>query len=140
MSWTMAGIRSGLSTRLSGVGVTVYDTWPSVPTIPAALIGLASENPVDYDDSYDEAATLRLVVTVLVQKVVDQVAQTSADTFINPTGATSIRAALNATRSAGVWDYVVVRGAARYGQYEFGATETALRYLGVEFNLDVGVS
>ena len=30
-------------------------------------------------------------------------------------------------------------GAGKFGQYEFGTGETAARYLGVEFNLEIGV-
>src|SRR5262245_32920543 len=101
MSWTVAGIRSGLATRLATVTglVTVYDKWPSVPVVPSALVGFANENPVDYDDSVDEAATLRLVVTVLVQKGEENIAQATVDGFIDPTGAASVRAALNASKS-----------------------------------------
>lgn len=142
MSWTMAGIRSGLATRLATLtpSVVAYTQWPDQPLVPSALIGLAGDNPVDYDDSYDEAATLRLTVTVLVQRILTTVASDAVDAFINPTGTGSVRAVLNATRSAGVWDFVAVKGAGRYGQYEFGTGDTAMRYLGVEFTVEVGVS
>ena len=147
MSWTMAGIRAGLATRLGTLTptVVVYSQWPAQPVVPSALIGLTGDNPVDYDDSVDEAATLRLTVTVLVQQIVTTVAADTVDAFIDPSGAGSVRAALNASKSAGVWDFVIVKGAGRYGQYEFGADNPqtgaqALRYLGVEFNLEVGVS
>lgn len=140
MAWTMAAVRSGLKTRLATIsGLTVYDTWPSAPVVPGALIAPATDNPVDYDDSMEGAATLRLVVTVLVQKVVESVAQNAADEYLNFTGSKSIAAAVNSAALANAWEYVAVRGAARYGQYEFGSAETALRYLGVEFNLVIGV-
>lgn len=142
MAWTMSGIRSGLATRLGNLTptVVVYSQWPDQPIVPSALIGLAGDNPVDYDDSVDEAATLRLTVTILVQQVVTSVAADTVDAFINPTGAGSVRAALNAAAVAGVWDFVAVRGAGRYGLYEFGTGASAMHYLGIEFHVDVGVS
>ncbi len=143
MSWTMAAVRSALTTRLQAIttpsSLIVYSQWPALPVVPAALISLAGDNPVDYDDTMEGAATLHLIVDLLVQKVIESVAADAADAYIDPTGAKSIRAALNAGAVAGAWEFVVVKGAGRYGQYQFGTGDTATNYLGVEFRLDVGV-
>ncbi len=140
MAWTMAAVRAGLKTNLETIsGLIVYSQWPEQPVPPAALIGLQGDNPVDYDDSVEGAATLRLTVDVLVQKVVTKVAADAVDAYIDPSGARSVRAALNASALTNAWEFVAVRGAGRYGQYEFGTGETAVRYLGVEFRIDVAV-
>ena len=143
MAWTMAAIRAGLAARLATITtpspLIVYSQWPDVPIVPSALIGLQGDNPVDYDDTMEGAATLRLTVDILVQKIVTKVAADAVDAYIDPTGAKSIRTALNAGAVAGAWEFVTVRGAGKFGQYQFGTGETAANYLGVEFNIDVSV-
>lgn len=144
MAWTMAAVRAGLATRLATITtpspLLVYSQWPDMPVVPSALIGLQGENPVDYDDSMEGAATLRLTVDVLVQKVVTKIASDAVDAYIDPTGAKSIRTALNSGALTNAWEFVTVVGAGKFGQYEFGTGETAARYLGVEFNLEIGVN
>ena len=143
MSWTMALVRAGLTTRLQAITapspLIVYKQWPTIPVVPAALIGLQGENPVDYDDTMEGAATLHLTVDVLVQKIIEAIASDAVDAYIDPTGAKSVRAALNSGAVAGAWEFVTVRGAGKFGQYQFGTGETAANYLGVEFNIDVSV-
>lgn len=141
MTWTMAAVRDGLKARLATVTptLTVYDTMPTTVMVPAATIAPSTDNPVSYDDTEDGAATLRLTVLVLVQKVVESVAQDAADAYIDFAGASSIPNALNAGALASAWEWVVVKGATHYGQYTFGSGDAAPSYVGIEFAVEVGV-
>lgn len=141
MAWTMTGVRDAMKTRLDAIGIVVYDTMPEQPMVPCATIAPAIENPVTYDDSMGgDDATLRLVVTVLVQRIVAAVAQDAVDGYLAPSGSSSVRGALNSFKVASGWDSLTVKGAQHYGQFEFGTGESSLKYLGAEFAVEVLVS
>lgn len=133
-------IRDRLKTNLRTAfpsTLVLYDTFPAQPIVPCVAIAPAAEVALA-EVTMDAAEDLSLVATVLVKKVVEWAAQDDADEYLSE-GASNIANALDSGSSAD-WDYVVALPARGYGQYVFGEGEGALRYLGFQIPLAIGVS
>jgi hypothetical protein len=133
----LGAIRSRLKTALAVIdGLHALDVMPTQPpsVLPCAIVSPAPGVFLS-EVTMDDAEDLQLVVTVLVQKVVDSIAQGAADDFLSG----SIRDAIDSSATAD-WDYAVAQPARGYGQYVWGAGENATSYLGFEIPVTVGVS
>lgn len=137
-------IRNRMKTRLEAVGnvanlgqLFVYDTMPSTPTVPCAII---TPPPGVFltEVTFDGVEDLSLVVLVLVTKVVDSVAQDNLDTYLSE-GAPNLADAIDSGATVD-WDYAMSGPIRGYGQYTFGTGEAAQPYLGFEIPVMVGVS
>ncbi len=133
-------IRSRLKTALEAVsGLFVFDTMPTQPpsALPCAIIAPAP-GAFLAETSMDGVEDLQLVVTVLLQKVVDSAAQGGADTFLSE-GSSNLANVIDSGSTAD-WDYAVAQPARGYGQYVWGGGDNATAYLGFEIPVEVGVS
>ena len=131
---TLKGIRDALQTALETVsGLRVHDTVPEgIMEVPCAWITPRSGT---YPRTFTSAAMdHQLEVTVLVQRMGDaEERQDTLDDYLDPTGSSSLLAALNATAVGAHGSSLQVKGYRDYGGYEFGEQT----YLG--FTLDVEV-
>ena len=131
-------IRDKMKTNLQTVsGLFAYDTMPSMPVVPCAIVAPA-EGMVVEQVSLDGCEDLEFVVTVLVQKVVDGASQDNVDTYLSE-GTSSVVTALNSGKVT-EWDYAIALSARDYGVYTFGDGENAQRFLGFEIPVQVAVS
>lgn len=97
---TLTQLRSGLATRLGTIsGLRTAATIPDQVNPPVAIVSVDS---ISYDTSYargmDEYA---LTVTVIVGRVNERTAQSNLDAYLAPTGAASIKTAIEADRTLG---------------------------------------
>lgn len=95
---TVSGIRAGLATRLATIsGLRVSATIPDQPNPPQAVISIDS---VDYDKAFNRGHDeYRWTVTLIIGRVSERTAQDRMDTFLAPTGSTSIKTAIEADQS-----------------------------------------
>lgn len=94
-------IRDGLKTRLKTIsGLRVYDTIPGDINPPAAVI-TPGDPAIVYDATQAGAQTLNFVVIVFASKASDRTAQDKLDGYLNPTGASSIKAAIEGDDTLG---------------------------------------
>lgn len=132
----LATIRDGLKTRLETItGVRPYDTVPDKPEVPCAIVVPAPDGVVDYHTTMNDGlVTWRFDIIVLVSRTSDRGGQDKLDGYINPSGSTSIKAAIEADRTlaAAVYD-AHVTGVSEYGSFEFNAIE----YFGARFAVTV---
>ncbi len=99
---TMAQIREALNTRLATLGTgqssAYWMTNPSPPTLQVVGVG-----PVDYDATFGRGGdTLTVTIQGLASSAVDQAAQEVIDEWCAPSGATSVKAAVETERPAPV--------------------------------------
>ena len=122
-------LRSGLSTRLQTIaGLRCYDVLPDQIELPAATVLL--KPPVIYDASMGGTAIWLFHITLLVSRWDATRAQHQIDPYIDTTGATSIKAAVEGDRTlGGACDDVRVTRVTNYGP----ATFAGVAYLAVEF-------
>lgn len=119
---TVDGIKQALAREPDSIGAT-----------PCAIVRPAPGDTVDYLVSMgDDECGYLLVVSVYVQSVAEGAAQDVMDAFILPTGASSVRAAINGTLGGVVRDATVT--AAR--NYRTEERDEA-RYLVVDFVVQV---
>lgn len=133
-------IRSRVKTNLQTVsGLFCLDVMPTQPpsTLPCAIVAPAP-GAFLAEVTLDGCEDIQLVVTVLAQKIVDSAAQGKVDTFLSE-GSSNLANAIDSGSTAD-WDYAVAMPARNYGQYVWGDGEGAIRYLGYEIPVVVGVS
>ncbi len=133
---SIAGIRDAIKTGLETItGLTAFDTVPdSVNKLPTAWVLPLSAS---YDlTASDSSMVLHCVVVVILGRQGDiQAAQDTLDTYILPTGSTSVKAALEATNLSSHADVLRVTGFRDYGGMEFGGQQ----YIGCKFDMDVWI-
>jgi hypothetical protein len=129
-------VRDALATRLKTIGgLNVPDTVPGTITTPSAVITLES---LTYDSTMSRGSDdLTFAVTVFASTANDRAGETALYSFIDGTGANSIKAAIEADPVlGGVVMYAVVAGASEIGIREYGGTE----YYSAQFAIAVSVS
>ncbi len=133
---SIAGIRDAIKTGLETItGLTAFDTVPdSVNKLPTAWVLPLSAS---YDlTASDSSMVLHCVVVVILGRQGDiQAAQDTLDTYILPTGSTSVKAALEAANLSTHADVLRVTGFRDYGGMEFGGQQ----YIGCKFDVDVWI-
>lgn len=140
MSWSLAGVRTGLALVLTTARPTlqIYDKMPASPNCPAGMISPMPDTAAVIE-TFEQAATLSLMVLFIVRKVDEVGAQGELDAEIATSSATSLLSVLDAADHA-AWESVSVRAVTGYGAYVFGAGENPPTYLGCQFVLDVMVA
>ena len=129
-------VRAALATALGaidGLRASAYE--PDKVSPPQAIVGDLS---IDYDQTFGSAADrchkLDITVRVYVPRATDRAGQDKLDGYVSPTGASSIKAALEADKTlGGVIDDLHVPGMSGYGFYEVGGVV----YMGAEFTVSV---
>lgn len=97
---TLSAMRTALASNLSGItGLRTAATMPDQPNPPVAIVMPQS---VSYDTSMARGLdTYEFVLLVIVGRVDERTAQNLLDGYCNPTGATSIKAAIESDRTLG---------------------------------------
>ena len=130
-----SAVRDALKVRLQTIpGLTAYDTVPGKINPPAAVV-IPGETVITYDAAFDrQADNLSFVIRVLVSASVDYAGQDDLDAFLNGTGPSSIKQAIDGDLG-GLVDDASVTQARDYRDYDVGG----VKYLGVEFVVEVAV-
>lgn len=134
MAPTIEQIMDGIETRLATItGLRVSDVSPGQISPPCAIVGVPSVT--DYHATFGSARMKLddLTVTVLVSAAApDRVSQKKLAGYANPTGDTSVKAAIEADKTlGGVVDDCIVTSFRPLGLEEVGA----LGYYGGIFQL-----
>lgn len=97
---TFNELREGLATRLATIsGLRVSATIPDQPNPPQAVI---FPNRVVYDNTFGRGLDeYEFVVLIILGRVSERTAQTSLDAYCNPTGASSVKTAIQADSTLG---------------------------------------
>ena len=132
---SLSDIRTGLANRIATIsGLRTAATIPDQVNPPIAIV---IPERLTYDDAFNRGlVTYSFLVQVIVGKVSERTSQNKIDGFINPTGTTSIKAAIEGdktlngavfdTRVTEVTGYSVVQvGDIAYMSCEFRVTVLA---------------
>ena len=100
MTVTIGTLRSGIATNLATIsGLRTSATVPDAPTPPQAVV---IPSTITYDRAFHRGLDqYEFVVTVIVGRASDRNAQASIDAYCNPTGASSIKTAIESDRTLG---------------------------------------
>ena len=97
---TVSAIRTGLATRLatiSGLRTSAY-----VPDDPNPPVAIVIPQAVTFDSTFARAMDeYEFSILVLVGRVSDRMAQSNMDAYCNPSGASSIKAAVEGDKTLG---------------------------------------
>lgn len=129
----IASLRQGLGARLQTItGLRASNYAPDRVSVPAYAIELASLN---YDQTFGRRVNeVPFTVRIYTSRADDKAGQDRLDAFIDPTGAVSVKAAIEAdTTLGGVAETCRVVSLDNYGVYEVGGTA----YFGAEFSVSV---
>ncbi len=128
-------ILDALGTTLASAGrqLSVYPYSPHLVSVPAAIVQLPRS--IDFDLTYGRGGdTYTLPVLILVGAADDKASQVNLAAYLDPSGTTSIKAAIEADRSLrGVVQDAYVRQVSGIGIYTVGAVD----YLGATFEVEV---
>lgn len=105
---TVSQLRSGLATRLDTIsGAHCYSYEPDVPIAPALIV---ASYTADYDLVMGAGTNYDFEVLVILGRQVDRSFQEQIDSYLQPTGSTSIKAAVEGDQTlGGVASYAAVR-------------------------------
>lgn len=130
---SISQIRTGIATNLATIsGLRTGSFIPDNVNPPYAIVQPAS---VDYHRAFNNAlSTYNFTVTLVVGRVSERTSQNSLDAYCSPTGASSIRVAVESDKTLGgvVYD-TIVTGMRNYGSVTIGENT----YLAAEFDLTV---
>ncbi|MDP2731073.1 MAG: hypothetical protein Q8O55_11425 [Dehalococcoidales bacterium] len=130
---SISALRDTLKTGLETIsGLKVYDTVPdAIGQLPAFFM-------LPKSGDYDQAASgqfyrLMLEGTLLIRRVSEvQQAQDSLDSYLQPTGSSSVKAAIEAVDYSTDADVVRVSGFRDYGGLEFAGQQ----FIGCKFDIE----
>lgn len=126
-------LRQGIATNLANIsGLRTGSTIPANVNPPFAIIAPAS---VDYHKAFfNGLSTYNFTVTLVVGLASERTAQNSLDAYCSPTGASSIRRAVELDKTLGGKAFdCIVSGMRNYGSISLGDNT----YLAAEFDLVV---
>jgi hypothetical protein len=111
---SVSAIRDGIKTRLATIaGLHAYDTVEGQTESPAAVIYLDS---ISFDSTMARGSDDMVFVISLAVGGVDRVAQDTLDGYLDGSGATSIKAVMDAdTRLGNIVSFARVAGVRNYG-------------------------
>ena len=97
---TMSGLRAAIATRLATItGLRTSATLPDQPQPPQAVV---YPDRVLYDTAMGRGSDeYTFIVIVIVGRIAERSAQTSLDGYCNPSGGTSIKAAIEGDPTLG---------------------------------------
>ena len=132
---TVVQIRAGLRTRLATIsGLRTPKGFDRI-SVPAAHIG---EVEGQYNQTFGSSTTAlnayQVKVRLYVSRASDSAAEANLDAYLAPSGAQSVKAALEGDRTlGGVAETLNVSGFSGYGVYEVADQP----YVGAEFTVDI---
>jgi len=129
----LSQIRAAMGTALAAVpNLRVRPLIPAMVTPPMAVV---QPQQIEYDLNARRGVNrFTFTVTVFVVKADDRSAQLRVDPFVSPTGATSVKAALEADRTLnGVVDTLRVVSVSNYSSTD----ANDVLYLAVDFEVEV---
>jgi hypothetical protein len=137
---SIKAIRAGLATRLETIaGLRVEEKLTATINPPAAIIYPAPGNFVTYDQSVDGVDDVTMIITLLVSRVVDRLAQDKLDDYIADAGQSSIKAAIDGDPTLGGAAHdASLTTAGNYGPIPFGEGDKTIPYFGCDFTVVVG--
>lgn len=130
---TISQIRTGLSNRLATI--TGLRSGPTIPDNVNPPYAIISPSSVDYHRAFNNAlSTYNFTITLVVGRVSERTAQNNLDAYCSPSGASSIRVAIESDKTLGgvVFD-TIVTGMRNYGSVTIGENT----YLAAEFDIAV---
>ena len=129
----MTNLRTGLATRLATIsGLRTSATLPDQPQPPQAVV---YPDRVTYDTALGRGSDeYTFVVLVIVGRIAERSAQTSLDAYCNPSGGTSIKAAIEGDPTLG-GNALDCRVTEMRGQSSLTLGDTT--YLTAEFSVSV---
>ena len=97
---TVSQLRAGLATNLATIsGLRTSALIPDAPQPPIAVV---IPDSISYDTAFKRGMdTYEYTITVIVGRQSDRTAQSSLDGYCNPTGAQSIKTAIESDRTLG---------------------------------------
>lgn len=97
---SIAAIQAGIKTRLATItGLRVYDYLPDQPQPPMAVVQF---NSLDYHGAFGGGmADYNLTVTLVLGRIIERTTVSNLDGYASPSGASSIRAAIEAEQTLG---------------------------------------
>lgn len=130
---TLSEIREGLATNLATIsGLRTANYLPAVVNPPVAVV---SPDGIEYHKAFANGFnTYNFTITVIVGQADSRTAQSLIDAYCSPSGASSIKSAIesNRTLSGQVYD-LMVSDMRNYGSTTIGETT----YLAAEFSCAV---
>jgi hypothetical protein len=97
---TIGGLRTGLATNLAKI--SLLRTAATVPDDPKPPVAVVMPPSISFDTAMGRGLdTYEFVVLLIVGRVSDRAAQNTIDGYCNPTGATSVKAAIESDRTLG---------------------------------------
>lgn len=135
MSTSVATVRDGLKANLTTVsGLQCYDTVPDKPEPPCAAVQPDPSGFMFRETMGKGVIRFSFVVTVLVQRVVDDAGQDKLDGYLNPAGSGSVWAAIESDITlGGAASNAAVQMVRQYGEFIYND----ISYLGAEFVVGV---
>lgn len=131
-----AVVRTGLKTRLETIsGLTGYSKPGGTLVLPAALI---LPRMIEYDETMARGSDLLgFEVLLLVADPTAELAQEELDPYLNGSGASSVKAALESDSSGAISsvDWIRVPRCSQYGEVIYAGKT----YLGARFEVEVNV-
>lgn len=130
---TIAAMRSGLANSLRTIsGLRASEEIPDQVSPPIAVVSL---NNIDYHQAFGGGLNIfRFTVRVIVGRAAERQAQRSLDAFVFPTGASSVRSAIESNRTlGGACQDLIVESMPNIGSITVNENE----YLAAEFSVTV---
>ena len=132
MAPTVRQIRSGFGTLLDTIaGLRVHDTVPGQFSPPAAIVGMPTRQPTETFVRGTDRWEIDLWVVVARQA--DAQSEKAVESYLDPTGASSVRAAILADKTLGGVVNDVHEVLAEPTDFVFGSGANEVRYIGLEF-------
>ena len=131
---SLSSIREGLKTRLATIsGLSIYSFVPDSIEPPTAVVGVMSS--LEYDSTMSRGSdTYNIPIYMYVSRVDAELSQDSLDSYLDGSGSTSVKSAIEGdTTLGGVVSSARVVEASNYGVY----TVNSIDYLGVEFSVEI---
>ncbi len=128
-----SAIRDGIQTRIETItGLRAYSVWPDTVNAPAVLVKPLRWGYRRAIGNVNQAAFELLVIVSMGAGLAR--AQAALDAYLDDTGVTSIKAAIEGGKTlGGIVDTLVVDGWRDYDSYEINGVD----YLGAKINLEV---
>jgi hypothetical protein len=135
---SMTALRQGIATRLATIDeLNVYAFIPDTIVTPAAIVAPGDETFIQWDTSMSGGSddyTFR--VTLLLPKGSDEDGQAKLDAYLEESGASSVKAAIEGDETlGGIADWLHVTEARNYGRVQWNLVD----YYGCELLITVGV-
>jgi len=132
---TIAGIRQGLATNVGTIsGLRTASEIPDQASPPIAIVSLGS---INYHQAFQNGMTeFTFTVQVIVGRAAEKEAQRRLDQYAEPTGATSVKSAIESDKSLnGNCQTLIVSGMPSVGSLQMNDQT----YLAAEFSVQVYV-